>query len=167
MTHRFDPISGQSPVAEDVSTYSTLDPEQYTPTETKPFRGIWVGDYGLHGPEFLWIHQPDDEDEFIPPTRSDGESDEDFAQRERDAARYRGRLEAIKLTGDANIPRGEHSFVVDELGESGLARIETHAPFEGVRVVRSECHIADHGFSNGEYPSPIVFRSNRVMGAVN
>jgi len=40
-------------IGEEIITYSTLDPVLYTPTPTKPWRGIWVGDYSGHGCEFL------------------------------------------------------------------------------------------------------------------
>jgi hypothetical protein len=46
-------------VGEDVSTYATLPPEAYTPTKSKPWRGIWCGDYSGHGCEFLVVLQPD------------------------------------------------------------------------------------------------------------
>ncbi|KAH6623245.1 hypothetical protein F5144DRAFT_582762 [Chaetomium tenue] len=132
-------------LGEDVETYSTLDPAQYTPTPTRPFRGIFVGDYGGHGCEFIWINQPDDDD---PPSieRNEGESDADYAARQLHAAIYRGRLEAVKLTGDVNVPRGEYTFVVDELGEAGFVREETKDPFAGARVVRSRAQLANHGF---------------------
>jgi len=48
-------------VGEDVNTYATLPAECYTPTENKPWRGIWVGDYAGHGCEFLVILQPDEQ----------------------------------------------------------------------------------------------------------
>jgi hypothetical protein len=51
-------------MGEEVSTYATLDPKLYTPTEEKPFRGIWVGDYSGHGCEFLLMNQPDNEEPF-------------------------------------------------------------------------------------------------------
>lgn len=145
-------------IGEEVSTYATLDPALYTPTPSRPFRGIWVGHYGAHGCEFLWVHQPDDDDdeeeEFDADTavpRLEGESDAAHAARKRDAAVYRGRLEAVKLTGDVNVPRGEYSFVADDLGAAGLVGVGEHAPFEGVRMVRCRGHIAENGFRNGEF----------------
>ncbi|KAL2163320.1 hypothetical protein VTH06DRAFT_5377 [Thermothelomyces fergusii] len=162
--HRANPlVNTRVPLGEEVSTYATLDPAQYTPTPTKPWRGIWVGDYGAHGCEFLWIHQPDDNDEkdgssaAAAVERREGESDEAYAARRRDAAVYRGRLEAIKLTGDANVPRGEVSFVVDDLGPAGLIRTETAAPFEGARVVSSRGHIANNGFASHTYVDSELF----------
>ncbi|KAL2193882.1 hypothetical protein P885DRAFT_44399 [Corynascus similis CBS 632.67] len=165
--------TGRVPLGEEVSTYATLDPAQYTPTPTKPWRGIWVGDYGAHGCEFLWIHQPDDEtdDDNGDPAagaaaiaRQEDESDEAYEARQRDAAVYRGRLEAVKLTGDANVPRGEFSFVVDDLGPGGLIRVETAAPFEGVRVVSSRGHIANNGFSSHTYvPSELFLISSDLL----
>lgn len=126
----------------------------YTPTPRKPFRGIWVGDYGIHGCEFLWIHQPDDDDgvdgDESNVAQLDGESDEAYAARKRDLAVFRGSLRAVKLTGDANVPRGECSFVVDDLAAGGVVRIATEEPFVGARIVDSRGHVAANGFANGE-----------------
>ncbi|KAL2151182.1 hypothetical protein VTH82DRAFT_6280 [Thermothelomyces myriococcoides] len=168
--HRANPLANtRVPLGEEVSTYATLDPALYTPTPTKPWRGIWVGDYGAHGCEFLWINQPDDDEDGDDPEggrsraaataieRLEGESDEAYEARCREAAIYRGRLEAVKLTGDANVPRGEISFVVDDLGPEGLIRIETAAPFEGARVVSSRGHIANNGFSSHTYVDAELF----------
>ncbi|KAL2024889.1 hypothetical protein VTK56DRAFT_3588 [Thermocarpiscus australiensis] len=152
-------------IGETVSTYATLDPELYTPTPTKPYRGIWVGDYSGHGCEFVWIHQPDDDPaadqqpldpESIAPRR-EHESDEEYARRKYDATVHRGRLEAVKLTGDAHVPRGEKTFVVDDLGEGGFVAVLQDPPFTGVRAVRSRGHIAGAGFVNDEYVDSQLF----------
>lgn len=144
-------------IGEEVTTYSTLDPEVYTPTADQPWRGIWVGDYSGHGCEFLLITQthsaPFDEAAFDA-SRLDDETDAEFQQRKADAKRYRGRLEAIKLTGDPNVPRGECTFVAEDLGEDGYVTTVEEQPFRGTRVVKSKGHVAQAGFVNGElHPS--------------
>lgn len=151
-----DPLVRRVPVGEEIATYATIGPEVYTPTPSKPFRGIWVGDYGAHGCEFLLLTQPDDDD-FVPPldpdsiSRLDGETDAQYAKRQRDAVMYRGRLEAVKLTGDANVPRGEVTFVVDELGNGGTEIHVEHPNMTfSARAIESRGHIARTGFANGE-----------------
>lgn len=144
-------------IGEEFTTYSTLAPWMYTPTPDKPWRGIWVGDYSGHGCEFLLVHQPEDEAHDVPPEleRMEHETDEAFEHRQAEAKVYRGRLEAIKLTGDPNIPRGEYTFVADDLGEDGFVNVVTEEPFAGARVVRSKGHVAHSGFVEGEYSHPI------------
>lgn len=140
-------------MGEDVMTYSTLDPKLYTPTPTKPWRGIWVGDYSSHGSEFLLYHQPDDEpatDEELNLHRWQNETDEDWEQRRLDARIYRGRLEAVKLTGDVNVPRGEFTFYADDLGPGGTINQDPGRPFEGVKMIRTKGHLANTGFQRGE-----------------
>lgn len=144
-------------LADEVSTYSTIDAELYTPTETKPWRGIWVGDYSGHGCEFLLINQPDDEpvsDRELGLWRGERETDEAWQKRQRDARIFRGRLEAIKLTGDPNVPRGEFTFVAEDLGPDGLVGTASDAPFleaRGARVVRCKGHVAGMGFVDDKY----------------
>ncbi|KAI0828102.1 F-box domain-containing protein [Hypoxylon sp. FL0890] len=139
-------------IAEEVVTYSTLDPVLYTPTAEKPWRGIWVGDYSGHGCEFLLVNQPDDAEENEKPlTRLESETEAEFQERFLHKRVYRGRLEAIKLTGDANVPRGEYTFVADDLGEDGFMGTAREPPFEGARVVKSKGHIAHMGFYNDRY----------------
>lgn len=141
-------------IGEEIITYSTLDPVLYTPTALKPWRGIWVGDYSTHGCEFLLINQPDDlpaTDEDLDLVRGEAETDEQWEKRRADGHLYRGRLEAIKLTGDPNVPRGEYTFVADDLGPGGFISNAVHPPFEGARVVRSKGHVASTGFVDGKY----------------
>ncbi|KAF6830954.1 F-box domain-containing protein [Colletotrichum plurivorum] len=141
-------------IGEEVVTYSTLDPVVYTPTPLKPWRGIWVGDYSGHGCEFLLINQPDDEevsDEELGLVRGANESDEEWQQRRTEGRVHRGRLEAIKLTGDPNVPRGEYTFVADDLGEAGFVGVAQEPPFRGTRVVKSKGHVAGVGFLEDRY----------------
>lgn len=160
-------------IGEEVSTWSTIDPALYTPTKEKPYQGIFVGDYAAHGCEFLLVMQtetpppaperrpststframiglPVDDDTFedesgdTPPQMTP----EQLAMA--DDGIHRGAIEAVKLTGDPNIPRGEHTFIADDIGPSGLIRIAEEYPFRGARVVRSRGHVALRGFQEGE-----------------
>ncbi|RYP43844.1 hypothetical protein DL768_009624 [Monosporascus sp. mg162] len=140
-------------LGEEIVTYSTLDPVLYTPTAEKPWRGIWVGDYSGHGCEFLLINQPDGagEDEQAPLTPGEDGTEEAFQERFLHERVYKGRLEAIKLTGDRNVPRGEYTFVAEDLGENGFVGTAQEPPFQGARVVKSKGHIAAMGFYNDKY----------------
>lgn len=147
-------------IGDSVTTYSTLDPEVYTPTADQPWKGIWVGDYSTHGCEFLLIKQehptPFDEAAFDA-TRTDDETVAEFARRKADAKRFRGSLEAVKLTGDPNVPRGECTFVANDLGEGGYVTTVEEDPFMGARVVESKGHIARTGFTHGKDESPLPY----------
>lgn len=143
-------------LGEEVWTFGTLDPYLYTPTRGKPFRGIWIGDYSGHGCEFLLVHQPDDEESAEEVVRSEGESDEQFEKRLQEQI-YRGRLEAIKLTGDPNIPRGEITFLAEDIGAAGFVRYAEEERFRGARIVESKGHIAARTFRNGLSPLTYLF----------
>ncbi|KAI9743568.1 MAG: hypothetical protein M1818_002883 [Claussenomyces sp. TS43310] len=137
---------------EEVQTFATLDPELYTPTADKPFRGIWVGDYSGHGCEFLLIHQPDSlpsVSEHV--AQQEDETQEEFYNRRREERIYRGSIEAIKLTGDPNVPRGEFSFVADDIGRDGFIRMAEEEGFKGARVVASRGQVAERGFKNSKW----------------
>lgn len=132
------------------TTYSTLLHELYTPTKDKPWRGIWVGDYAGHGCEFVLVHQPEEDgnqerDMFITqsPSRLDSTGSTGLE------LNCSGRLEAIKLTGDPNIPRGEYTFLCEDIGPKGFLRTESRHPFQGARVVSSQAHTAAQGFREG------------------
>ena len=151
-------------MGEEISTWSTLVPELYMPTEKKPYQGIFVGDYAGHGCEFLLVMQTDHAPEG-PPRDNESryyhgliEDDEalmvdleapDWREAKDEEGIYQGSIEAIKLTGDLNVPRGEHTFVADDIGPAGLIRIAKEEPFQGARVVKSRGHVAARGFREG------------------
>lgn len=63
--------------------------------------------------------------------------------------KYRGRIEAVKLTGDPNIPRGEYTFIAPDISRDGLLRVAQEEIFKGARVVWCAGHIAAGGFREG------------------
>jgi Cyclin D1 binding domain len=207
-------------IGEEIATWSTLPEDAYTATAEKPFQGIWVGDYALHGPEFILITQKTPaEVDAHPPAKIEEMSDAvrdsiGIARQDRRAlipwsaamaaaagtamqitvppytpahasadstaantatstaahgeasytAPLTGRLEAIKLTGDPNVPRGQFTFVAEDVGPAGLIRIADETPFTGARVVRSWGHVATRGFSvDGWMEGQLILKSpNRV-----
>ena len=64
-----------------------------------------------------------------------------------------GRLEAIKLTGDINVPRGEYTWIAEDIGPNGLIRVANEQMFVGARTVRSWGHIADRGYRHERFIS--------------
>jgi hypothetical protein len=136
-----------------VETFAALDRKLWTPTRDKIFRGVWVGDYSSHGPEFLLVKQPDDDvplDERSV-SRMEDESEAEWRKRVNDKRIYRGMMEAVKLTGDPYVPRGEQSWVADDIGDAGLIRIAEEEKFGGARVVKSKGHVAGRNFGNREF----------------
>lgn len=149
---------------EDIQTFSTLDERLWTPTSQYPWRGIWVGDYSGHGCEFLLMHQ----EELHPfnersMRRNEDETSEEFLQRRKEERMYRGNLKAIKLTGDPNVPRGEYTFIADDLGSDGFVRIAEEKPFQGARIVRSRGHIAERFFRSGTFLEDYFSKKNAKL----
>lgn len=58
------------------------------------------------------------------------------------------RLEAVKLTGDENVPRGELTFVVPDL--RNIVEVETGKEWGGARVIPASGQVADTQFRNGK-----------------
>ncbi|OCK89941.1 uncharacterized protein K441DRAFT_644240 [Cenococcum geophilum 1.58] len=75
--------------------------------------------------------------------------------------KYRGRIEAVKLTGDPNIPRGEYTFIAPDISRDGLLRVAQEEIFKGARVVRCVGHIAAAGFREDDFiPSQLILISH-------
>ena len=166
-------------VGEEASTWSTIDPVLYTPTKEKPYQGIFVGDYAGHGCEFLLVTQtdkaPDPPDQMpssiyynhLSPAAFQAIADMDRIRPRDDAADadgggLSGAIEAIKITGDVNIPRGQHTFIADDIGPNGLVRIADEPPFRGARIVKSRGHVANRGFQQGRLAFGTIV-SQRVL----
>ncbi|KAL5612286.1 hypothetical protein BROUX41_000175 [Berkeleyomyces rouxiae] len=152
-------------MGETLATYATLAPDLYVPTPTRPFRGLWVGDYRGHGCEFVLIVQPDlpdATDSELRLTRQGGEDDETWQKRRLDARVYRGPLMAVKLTGDVNIPRGKFTFTVSDLGPRGYVGPSPEPRFKNARVVRSRGQIAQPS-----YISPSFERGELILLSQN
>lgn len=160
-------------MGEQVSTWSTLDPELFTPTREKPYQGIWVGDYAGHGCEFLLVTQREtvQDESYSTESRPWGLRNSELPEHEpdmtaamanmrldrgdgQDDSGYTGRIEAIKLTGDVNVPRGEYSWIADDIGSAGFIRVAEEEPFVGARVVKSRGHLAARGFRDGSLAPP-------------
>ena len=169
-----------------ISTWSTLLKETYTPDRHKPWQGIWVGDYAVHGCEFLLVmHKEGGPDpgrkvsekpstgSGLPSGRTFTFGDDETGQTgsplrrsskamlatsgSQDEYFPSGGLEAIKLTGDVNIPRGQCTWFADDIGPNGLVRVASDSTFEGARIVKSMGHVANRGFSNDRYiPSQLI-----------
>jgi len=65
-------------------------------------------------------------------------------------SKMRGPLLGVKITGDINVPRGEYTFIVHDLGANGTIRIADEEPFKGARVVRGVAHIAGELMQQGK-----------------
>ncbi|KAK6347258.1 hypothetical protein TWF696_007330 [Orbilia brochopaga] len=119
-------LDGRPRMGESVETFAELDEALWTPTKEYPYRGIWVGNYQPHASEFLLFHQPE-------------------------TTGGRKRLEVIKLTGDPNIPRGEYTWIIDDLSSPLRTADENEHEWPGAKVYMARGHIAEHEFQNDEF----------------
>ena len=72
-----------------------------------------------------------------------------------------GRLEAIKLTGDVNVPRGEYTWIAEDIGPNGLIRVANEQMFLGARTVKSWGHIAAREYRHDRFiPSQLIMISH-------
>ncbi|KAL8960134.1 MAG: hypothetical protein Q9193_003113 [Seirophora villosa] len=163
-------------IGEDVMTFSTVPDEYYTPTKERPWQGIWVGDYSGHGCEFLLLIQRAVNDSsgrpksaFESPLQHHYETTHGNGRRplpveEGEDGSCAGRLEAIKLTGDPNVPRGEYTWVAEDIGPAGLLRIANERIFKGARVVKSLGHSAARNFRNDKFiPSQLIMVDKNTL----
>lgn len=104
--------------------------------------------------EFEIVHTPDDDMELedsVATLDASSPSSRNEVSLDEDDSIFRGRLEAVKLTGDPNIPRGEYTFIAPDIGPNGLIRVATEELFKGARIVKSVGHIAANGFRDGKH----------------
>ena len=161
-------------MGESVLTWAALPRACWTPTREYPYRGLWVGDYGPHGCELLVVLQgrgpegaqaggaaPDPEP---PPRRTENADPTAGDEEEGDPPGESGHLEAVKLTGDPHVPRGERTWVAPEIGAAGTLRTADARPFHGARIVRSRGHLADWGFQNHRFePAQLMLASHDLL----
>ncbi|KAH7078732.1 hypothetical protein BKA63DRAFT_408611 [Paraphoma chrysanthemicola] len=95
---------------------------------------------------------------------ADSEGHMEQVANDEDETVYRGRIEAVKLTGDPNIPRGEYTFIAPDIGPNGLLRVASEDMFKGARIVKSVGHIAARGFRDDTYMTSqlILISHNRL-----
>ena len=75
-----------------------------------------------------------------------------------------GRLEAVKLTGDINVPRGQYTWIAEDIGPKGLIRIGNEQMFAGARMVKSWGRIAGRGFRHDRFiPSQLILISHDTL----
>jgi hypothetical protein len=142
-----------------ITTFGTLNKQLYTPTWDRPFRGIWVGDYSSHGCEFLLLQQPDQRGPQ--PIQLSLETTESYEARLKEWQIWSGELRAIKLTGDPNVPRGEYSWLVPDIGPDACLGRGGDKDFEFFagpvsRVQRGYGQIADEHFLNRKLTPKLV-----------
>lgn len=85
-------------------------------------------------------------------SRPEDEALEAWEARQRHAGLFTSSLCAIKLTGDPNIPRGEVTWIADDIGDKGFVRYGEQE-WPGIRIVKSRGQIANTGYKDRMYSS--------------
>lgn len=99
-----------------------------------------------------WVSRSEKEDRGSKDTQDDDRAAEETPS---------GRLEAIKLTGDVNVPRGEYTWIAEDIGPNGLIRVANEQMFVGARTVKSWGHIAGRGYRHDRFiPSQLIMISH-------
>ncbi|PRP73499.1 hypothetical protein PROFUN_02508 [Planoprotostelium fungivorum] len=107
----------------------------------KDLTGIFVGDYGSHGVEFLYVYvaYPSSSESTVTPSTDHI-------------------LRAVKLTGDENVPKGETSFFVELTEETANVRFSNWTG--EVHPLRGYGQLSDTGFEEPWWSSLDVFFSS-------
>lgn len=144
-------------VAEREGSVSSGDSWSTAPTAQDEWDGAWSDQNITEDPDLVDGQEDNNMEDSVatlhaspvnsPSLIAENEHDDDGSE-----PIYRGRLEAVKLTGDPNIPRGEYTFIVPDIGPSGLIRVADEDLFKGARIVKSVGHIAARGYRDGELP---------------
>lgn len=118
-------LFGMAPLRGELETFSAIPEAWYTPTASRPYRGIFVGEVVNCGYQTVMFLQPTDT-----------------------------RIEAVKLTGGPNatggpdIPRGEFLFVVGDLRDT--VRIADEAEWPGAHVIRAAARVTERSMKTVE-----------------
>lgn len=110
------------------------------------------------------MHEPEDSYAGTPSSPKSGPNSSQFTSTmTTEDGRY-GRLEAIKLTGDINVPRGHYTWIADDIGPKGFIRVGKEQMFKGARMVKSWGRIAGRGFKHDRFiPSQLIMISHDTL----
>lgn len=144
-------FSVPSPIFQSSYWFANVPNETYQPTERKPYQGLWVGDYSGHGCEFILIRQLPALGTYgdVSGTTPSADKIDTFfnaAQPDPNGNYNVGMLQALKLTGDGNIPRGKVTFEARDISTAGVLRVAHEEPFTGARIVGGRGQIAAFGY---------------------
>lgn len=188
MPHTTTSTAVQNPASDDLPSLNLerLASDLTSPTATQPTTPATESSNPMHDSIAATIERLDAPFSIRPSRRPQPLNQPTRLPDPSDTYPYKGRLEAIKLTGDPNVPRGEPTFFVEDLGTAGLvgyahdpiffgpdepvplascgpSPMASQASFgdaRGKRIVRSVGHVALQGFAHDNYlPNQLVLMS--------